>query len=621
MNFSYKENIQFLRAVSVLLVFLYHLNLEFFSKGYLGVDVFFVISGYVITQSIFFNIQKNNQFNLLNFFKKRILRIIPNLIFILSVIFIFYQFFGPNNISLWNDYISSVLGFSNLYYLFSNKGYFYNIFDNPFAHTWSLGVEEQFYFLYPILIYFFFKNINNFEKKLRFFKILIFIIILNSLFFSIYYSSENPDLNFYFSPLRFWELGVGCVLFLLNSKIPKNQMVSNTSLILLIFIILIDINLPYIFYNLISIILAGLFISTNKKNFFLVNKFSLTLGKISYSFYLWHLPIIFFFNLYFESLIIQILLSFIFSFILSLMTFTYIERPFIEFDKVIKKILFFISSFVAFSLIFLVYIKITNSPIKYDIRNFIDKHNYLEKKYEWRKRVTFQTIYVNNNEIHENCDNKNSINLKLILNKKCLKKTNNEYLVFIEGDSHTAQFVNPINSSEGIKNIYFKFSPQKFVSEKLVDKISNEYKKIYYLRDINNLENLNFIMNSNLLKIDNLEFIFFNSTPFVEKKINVQRCLSRQTNCIIKKKTDIEKRNLSKLNNELKNLKKLDKRIYLFDSYNTICPKEYCNIYDLDKNLLYYMDNTHLSNEGSQMLQKDIEQFFLKHININNINK
>lgn len=268
MNFSYKENIQFLRAVSVLLVFLYHLNLEFFSKGYLGVDVFFVISGYVITQSIFFNIQKNNQFNLLNFFKKRILRIIPNLIFILSVIFIFYQFFGPNNISLWNDYISSVLGFSNLYYLFSNKGYFYNIFDNPFAHTWSLGVEEQFYFLYPILIYFFFKNINNFEKKLRFFKILIFIIILNSLFFSIYYSSENPDLNFYFSPLRFWELGAGCILFLSNSKIPKNQMISNSSLILLIFIILIDINLPYIFYNLISIILAGLFISTNKKIFF-----------------------------------------------------------------------------------------------------------------------------------------------------------------------------------------------------------------------------------------------------------------------------------------------------------------------------------------------------------------
>ena len=68
----------------------------------------------------------------------------------------------------------------------------------------------------------------------------------------------------------------------------------------------------------------------------------------------------------------------------------------------------------------MVYIKISNSPIKYNIRSFIDQNNYLEKKYEWRKRVTFQTIYINDNEIHENCDNKNLTKSILILNKKCL---------------------------------------------------------------------------------------------------------------------------------------------------------------------------------------------------------
>ena len=117
-------------------------------------------------------------------------------------------------------------------------------------------------------------------------------------------------------------------------------------------------------------------------------------------------------------------------------------------------------------------------------------------------------------------------------------------------------------------------------------------------------------MNSNLLKIENLEFIFFNSTPFVEKKINVQRCLSRQINCSIEKMRDIKKRNLSELNNKLNNLNNFNKKVHLFDSYNSICPKKYCNIYDLNKDILYYMDNTHLSNEGSQMLQKDIEHFF-----------
>ena len=84
----------------------------------------------------------------------------------------------------------------------------------------------------------------------------------------------------------------------------------------------------------------------------------------------------------------------------------------------------------------------------------------------------------------------------------------------------------------------------------------------------------------------------------------------------MKKKKDIDKRNLSELNSKLSNLNKLDKKVYLFDSYNSICPNKYCNIYDLDKDILYYMDNTHLSNEGSQMLQKDIEHFFLKHVRI-----
>ena len=112
----------------------------------------FVISGYVITQSIYRDFLKTNKINLKFFYNKRLKRILPNLIFILfSSLILFILKNGPPEISLWNDYLSSILGVSNFYYLFSNKGYFYNIFDNPFAHTWSLGVEEQFYFIYPFL--------------------------------------------------------------------------------------------------------------------------------------------------------------------------------------------------------------------------------------------------------------------------------------------------------------------------------------------------------------------------------------------------------------------------------------------------------------------------------------
>ena len=612
-NFTYKENIQFLRAVSVLLVFLYHLNFEIFEKGYLGVDIFFVISGFVITQSIFLNIEKNNNFNIIYFFKKRILRIIPNLIFILSVVFIVYQFFGPNNLSLWNDFITSILGFSNLYFLFADKGYFYNIFDNPFAHTWSLGVEEQFYFLYPFVIFFLFKKINNYKDNIKNFFIFLCLTILFSLLFSVYYSFNNPNLNFYFSPLRFWELGFGCLLFLIEKKIPKNQLITNLSFLLLIFIIFLDLNIAYIFNNILVILFAGLFIVTSSKKFVLTNYSTLLFGKISYSFYLWHLPIIFFSSFYFNSFFIQTFVSFFISLIFSLLTYQFIEKPFIEFNQVIKKKILFVASLFVFGFIFLIFIKITDNQIRYELRNFVDKNNYLEKKYNWREKVTFQSIFIKDNEIHKNCNDIKTLNSELKLNENCLKKSNNKYLVFIEGDSHTAQFVN-------IKNLYFKFSPQKHVSSNLIKKISKKYENIFYLRDINNSENLKFIINSDLSKINNLKFIFFNSTPFIDDKIQVQRCVSRQTDCIFKKDIDIQRRGLIKLNNELKNLKSSNKKVYLFDSYNSICPEDFCKIYDKNKDILYYMDNTHLSNQGSQMLQKDIEQFFQNQLNISYLN-
>ena len=132
---------------------------------------------------------------------------------------------------------------------------------------------------------------------------------------------------------------------------------------------------------------------------------------------------------------------------------------------------------------------------------------------------------------------------------------------------------------------------------------------------------MKYIINSDLQKINNIKFIFFNSTPFIDDKIQVQRCVSRQTDCIFEKNIDIKRRELVKLNNELNNLKSSNKKVYLFDSYNSICPENFCKIYDKNKDILYYMDNTHLSNQGSQMLQKDIEHFFQNQLNINYLNK
>ena len=184
LNIDYKNHIQSLRAISVLLVFFYHLKIDLFQKGFLGVDIFFVISGFVITQSLYSDYLKKNKIDLIHFFSKRIKRILPNLLFITTSIYLFFLIFGPPNISKWLDYLSSIFGISNFYFLFSDKGYFYNIFDNPFAHTWSLGVEEQFYFIYPIFLFLIFKFLKNkINNSIYFLSFLILLSLLSSLYF------------------------------------------------------------------------------------------------------------------------------------------------------------------------------------------------------------------------------------------------------------------------------------------------------------------------------------------------------------------------------------------------------------------------------------------------------
>ena len=124
------NHIQFLRAVSVLLVFLYHLQIDIFKNGYLGVDIFFVISGYVITSRIYLEYIKDNSFSFLNFYLKRFKRIFPALIFILSITLVIILIFQPVDLIVGNIivYTFTIFGFSNIYYLYSNKDYFDNIF-------------------------------------------------------------------------------------------------------------------------------------------------------------------------------------------------------------------------------------------------------------------------------------------------------------------------------------------------------------------------------------------------------------------------------------------------------------------------------------------------------------
>ena len=170
-DFEYKKHIQFLRGFSVICIFLFHTNIPFFQKGYLGIDIFFVVSGFVITKMIFQNYLVEKKINFGNFYINRIKKIIPNLFFVVGITYFIYLIFGPPNMGLWNEIIGVLLGISNIYYLTNRTDYFDGIFDDPLAHIWSIGVIQQFYIFYPLLIFviFIFR-----EKKFFYLQIIFF---------------------------------------------------------------------------------------------------------------------------------------------------------------------------------------------------------------------------------------------------------------------------------------------------------------------------------------------------------------------------------------------------------------------------------------------------------------
>ena len=176
MKISYRPEIDGLRAIAVLSVIFFHSNKSIgnfilFSGGFLGVDIFFVISGYLITSLILNEINITQNFSFKNFYQRRARRILPALLFVIFFsIFFAYLFLLPSD---FNDYIKSIF-----YSLFFTSNYFFyfsgELYDatpsllKPFLHTWSLSVEEQFYLLYPIILYFSFKYFKNFLNKILF---------------------------------------------------------------------------------------------------------------------------------------------------------------------------------------------------------------------------------------------------------------------------------------------------------------------------------------------------------------------------------------------------------------------------------------------------------------------
>lgn len=289
---KFRYDINALRALAVTAVVLYHYKVTFVPGGYVGVDIFFVVSGYLMTDIIVNRLQSGN-FRLFGFYYDRVKRIIPGLVGLCLVLvtagFFLLDPLAYNNLGYTT--ISALLFFSNFFFQ-KAIGYFDPQTDTKWLlHTWSLSVEWQFYLIYPIFL----MVIHKFSITRRYLTQILFVMATASVLLCIWSSETTPAAAFYMLPQRAWEMLSGGIVALRFKTCPQKYsrlLLTSGFLLIGVSVFCFDKNMlwPY-YWALIPVIGTCLIIAANRTVSFLKNKSIQTLGKWSYSIYLWHWPI------------------------------------------------------------------------------------------------------------------------------------------------------------------------------------------------------------------------------------------------------------------------------------------------------------------------------------------
>lgn len=469
-SLNYKPEIDGIRAIAVISVLLFHLDFKFIKNGFLGVDIFFVISGYLISKILLKN-YKNKNF-LISFFLKRIRRLLPALLFVMILTLVFCLiFFLPNDLRDFGQSLVAIISISSNFLFFIEDDYFANASKvKPLLHSWSLSVEEQFYIIFAVLFYFIFCK-KIFSKNI--FLFLFIISILGSHFSGLLFNdsnnivSKNLMLNQsiffgFFSPLgRLWEFLLGSLIVIYRlpkiKKYIKNHNITKNFLsfigILLIFLTLFNnqkiispsLEILSCLFGTILIILFG-----KKKDTIVGNVLSqpylVFLGKISYSIYLIHFPIIVL--LKYQNIEIQLIektFLIISITLISYLNWKYIEQPFRNEKNICNKNFF---SFISIPILFLITLGFTLHFTNGLETRFVDKLNFDEKKQYYKIKELFKS---ENKNIYQNikypCKQWSS-QIDNNFEKKffnCAKQ--HKKAIIILGDSHALDVYNSISKT------------------------------------------------------------------------------------------------------------------------------------------------------------------------------
>ena len=432
---KYRAEIDGLRALAVLPVILFHAGFELFGGGFVGVDVFFVISGYLIT-TIIISEMAEEKFSIVNFYERRARRILPALFFVMAVCIPFAWFLlVPSDLVEFGHSLIAVSTFSSNFLFWSEAGYFAGPAElKPLLHTWSLAVEEQYYILFPIFI------LLTWRLGIKWVLFILLFIFMLSLGVSQWGAYKIPSANFYLLPTRGWELLIGVfVAFYLKYNTYIKSYLANQLLSLLGFsmitysIIVFNASTPFpSLYALIPTIGTGLVIlcaipQTTIHKLLSLN-FIVGIGLISYSTYLWHQPILAFARHAIEGevhnlIVIALCIS---SLFFGWFSWRYIERPFRQKSYLQRKFIFkfSIAGILLFSIIGV-------------LLHVIDGGS---KSYSQQKQKIITAFLADNSGYTEKRES------TLSLNK--FDKTNTLKDILIIGDSHMQDLVNAVYEAD-----------------------------------------------------------------------------------------------------------------------------------------------------------------------------
>lgn len=348
-NSRYMPGLDGLRAVAVIAIIIYHLNPRWLPGGFLGVDTFFVISGYLITSLLLREYYDNQMIDLKNFWIRRFRRLIPAVFFMAGVVITYVLIFESGIIqTVKEDGIATLIYMSNWWYIIEEVSYFEASEPRPFIHLWSLAIEEQFYIIWPAVLLILLLKFKNYKHIMLVTFLMTFISLLWMMILTVPY--EDNSRVYFGTDTRLHTLLLGVLLafvwppFRLKRDIDHKVKLwidgigISAVLILIIFFITVDDSSHWIYYGgLYLITLTTLLLIASSVHpstvlpKLLGNPLFLWIGTRSYSLYLWHYPIITLINMNFVQgqipfyiILIEVLLTLIFAEI----SFRWIETPF-----------------------------------------------------------------------------------------------------------------------------------------------------------------------------------------------------------------------------------------------------------------------------------------------------